>query len=64
MGAEETHTALAAAVRADYAAARTVAIDNWILSDTEARLSALAALVTRDGGDHVPAHEEEAEAHG
>ena len=62
MGAEETHTALAAAVRADYAAARTVAIDNWILSDTEARLSALAALVTRDSGNHAPAQDEHGEA--
>ncbi|MBO6636331.1 hypothetical protein [Parvibaculum sp.] len=58
MGAEETHTALAAAVRADYDAARTVLIDNWMLSDTEARLCALAALLARDGDD------EHSETHG
>ena len=66
-GAEETHAALAAAVRADYAAARTVLIDNWSLSETEGSLCALAALVAREEGGHAPAHDEhgeEAEAHG
>lgn len=59
MSVEDTHRALAAAVRADYAAARTVSIAEWHLSQTEGSLCALAAIVS-------PAAEEEhgAEAHG
>ena len=58
MGAEETHKALAATVRADYAAARTILIDNWSLSETEGSLCVLAALVMRDGSGHAPSHDE------
>lgn len=58
MSVEDTHRALAAAVRADYAAARTVSIAEWHLSQTEGSLCALAAITTATG------HEEnEGEAH-
>jgi hypothetical protein len=45
MNTEETHRALAAAVRADYAGARTVSIAEWRLSQTEGSLCALAAIL-------------------
>lgn len=51
----ETHRVLAQAVRADYAANRMTAIDEWHLSETEANLAALAALLARKS----PAHGEE-----
>jgi hypothetical protein len=35
---------IAARIRADYASARTVTVEGWILSRTEARLYALVAL--------------------
>lgn len=59
MSAEETHRALAAAVRADYLAARTVSIAEWRLSQTEGSLCALAAIIS-SGGDE----EHGAAAHG
>ncbi|MDZ4380823.1 MAG: hypothetical protein U0942_05745 [Parvibaculum sp.] len=59
MDEAETHRVLAQAVRADYAANRVTAIDEWHLSETEANLAALAALIARKN----PAHGEE-EAHG
>ncbi len=55
MDAAETHRLLARAVRADYAANRMVAVDEWHLSETEASLAALAALALRSpshGGGH------------
>lgn len=36
---------LSAAIRRDFAAERTTSLDGWILSQTEARLCALATLV-------------------
>ena len=36
--------ALARQIRADFAAARVVRVDGWVLSETEARLCGLAAL--------------------
>ena len=45
---ELAHRALAASVRADYLGDRMVAIEKWHLSETEADLCALAALVMRD----------------
>jgi len=59
MDEAETHRRLAQAVRADYAANRITVIDEWHLSETEANLAALAALVARKS----PAHGEE-EDHG
>ena len=51
MNAEETHRALAAAVRADYAQARIVSIAEWHLSQTEGSLCALAAIMSSDGNE-------------
>ena len=51
MSVEETHHALAAAVRADYAAARTVSIAGWYLSQTEGSICALAAIMSSSGGE-------------
>lgn len=60
MSVEDTHRALAAAIRADYAAARTVSIAEWHLSQTEGSLCVLAAIALRNGeGD---AHDAPAEA--
>jgi hypothetical protein len=42
--AERLRAALARPIRADFAAARVVRVDGWVLSATEARLCALAAL--------------------
>lgn len=42
---DETRSLLAAQQRADFAAGRTVMVDGWVLSQTEARLCALAALI-------------------
>ena len=42
--AAETPGRIAARIRADYRAARTVTVEGWILSRTEARLCALVAL--------------------
>lgn len=58
MDMEETHSVLADAVRADYAAGRTVSVREWHLSETEADLCALAALEARRRdipGTHSPA---------
>ena len=46
MNADDTHRALAAAIRADYAEARTVSIAEWHLSQTEGSLCALAAIAS------------------
>lgn len=51
MSVEDTHRALAAAVRADYAAARTVSIAEWHLSQTEGSLCALAAITSSGGSE-------------
>jgi hypothetical protein len=40
----ETSRALAVRIRSDYAAGRTVKVDGWVLSRTEARLYALVAI--------------------
>lgn len=64
MDAAETHRVLAEAVRADYARNRMVSVDNWQISETEADLAALAALVLRSpshGGGHGGGHEEHEE---
>lgn len=42
--AAETAQRIAARIRADYVAARTVTVKGWILSRTEARLYALVAV--------------------
>lgn len=52
MSGDETHRALATAVRADYADARTVPIAEWYLSETEGSLCALAAIMSA-GGDEA-----------
>jgi hypothetical protein len=41
---EQLREALAGQIRADFAAARVVTVDGWVLSETEARLCGLAAL--------------------
>ena len=41
---------LATTIKDDFAAGRTVMLDGWVISMTEARLSVLAA---RAGGDHL-----------
>jgi len=41
---EQLRTALVGQIRADFAAARVVTVDGWVLSETEARLCGLAAL--------------------
>lgn len=41
---DHLRAALARQIRADFAASRTVRVDGWILSTTEARLCGLAAL--------------------
>lgn len=56
MSVEDTHRALAAAVRADYAAARTVSIAEWHLSQTEGSLCVLAAITTAAGHEEGEAH--------
>lgn len=45
MSLREIHRRLRDRVRADFAAGLTVKLDGWILSRTEARVSALVALV-------------------
>lgn len=40
----ETGAGLADAIAGDFAASRTVLVDSWLLSETECRLCALAAL--------------------
>jgi hypothetical protein len=40
----QLRAALAGQIRADFAAARVVMVDGWVLSETEARLCGLAAL--------------------
>ena len=42
--AREASRAVAAGIRSDYAAGRSVRVDGWVLSLTEARLYALVAL--------------------
>jgi hypothetical protein len=42
--AREASRAVAARIRSDYAAGRTVRVDGWVLSRTEARLYALVAI--------------------
>ena len=42
--ADQLRAALARQIRADFAAARVVSVDGWVLSETEARLCGLAAL--------------------
>jgi hypothetical protein len=44
--ADQLRAALARQIRADFAAARVVRVDGWVLSETEARLCGLAALST------------------
>jgi hypothetical protein len=44
LSASELRRAVAARQRADFAAGRTVLLDGWVLSRTEARLCALAAV--------------------
>ncbi|MEQ8268759.1 MAG: hypothetical protein RH982_16315 [Parvibaculum sp.] len=56
LDAAETHRVLAEAVRADYAMDRLVEINQWMLSETEADLCALAALEARTGDKTEPAH--------
>lgn len=41
---DQLRAALAGQIRADFAAARVVMVDGWVLSETEARLCGLAAL--------------------
>jgi hypothetical protein len=41
---DQLRAALAGRTRADFAAARVVVVDGWVLSETEARLCGLAAL--------------------
>ena len=41
---DQLRVALAGQIRADFAAARVVTVDGWVLSETEARLCGLAAL--------------------
>lgn len=41
---DQLRAALARQIRADFAAARVVRVDGWVLSETEARLCGLAAL--------------------
>ena len=43
---DQLRAALAGRIRADFAAARVVMVDGWVLSETEARLCGLAALST------------------
>ncbi|MBX3506700.1 MAG: hypothetical protein KF895_14570 [Parvibaculum sp.] len=63
MSVEDTHRALAAAVRADYAAARTVSIAEWHLSQTEGSLCVLAAIALRTEDSDAPGNGHD-EAHG
>ncbi len=44
LNAENAHTLLADMTRADFAANRTIIVQGWILSVTEARLAALAVV--------------------
>ncbi len=44
LGGAETGAGLADAIAGDFAASRTVLVDSWLLSETECRLCALAAL--------------------
>lgn len=48
-GRHQLRTLLAAQQRMDFGSRRTVSIDGWILSETEARLCALAALSEASG---------------
>lgn len=48
-GRNQLRTLLAAQQRTDFGSGRTVSIDGWVLSETEARLCALAVLTDASG---------------